>query len=155
MSSKCVLKKNNKNTNPNLNLTTTTQLLTVTGIRTGIRAGGGSYKELVHAVSDDLCRWFLYGGAVIVDGLTEDFWTCGRFGSVVEAFISFFVYLLARTTFSSLHFYAILTLVPNFFFHCFLSLSWKTRLVFVLAVTLNTEIEHVANGRIPELTTQN
>ena len=97
-------------------------------------------------MSDDPCRRFLYGGADIVDGLTEDFGTCGRFGSVAEAFVSFLINLLAKTTFSSLHFYAILTLVPNFFFYRFLSVSWKTCHVFVHAVTLNTETEHVANG---------
>ena len=54
-------------------MTTTTQSPTVIGIRTEIRDGGGSYEVLVHAVSDDLCCRFPYGGANIVDGLTDDF----------------------------------------------------------------------------------
>nr|POF09220.1 cmp-sialic acid transporter 4 [Quercus suber] len=39
--------------------------------RIGIRAGGDDYEELVRAVSDDLRRRFPYGGANIVDGLTD------------------------------------------------------------------------------------
>ena len=53
--------------------------------------------------------------------------------------------ILAKTTFLSLHFHAIPLWSLIFFFHRFQSLSWKTRLVFVPAVTSKTENAHMAN----------
>ena len=62
-------------------------------------------------------------------------------------FIYIYIYIyLSKTTFSSLHFHAISTLVSIFYFHYFYSLSWKKRLVFVPSITSEMENAHVANG---------
>ena len=54
----------------------------------------------------------------------------------------------AKTTFSSLHFHAILTLIPIFYFYRFYSLFRKMPSILVLCVSALTTKSYVADGTI-------
>ena len=54
----------------------------------------------------------------------------------------------AKSTFSSLHFHMIPTLVPIFYFHRFQSLFRKTSSILVLSVSAVRALTYVANGII-------
>ena len=55
---------------------------------------------------------------------------------------------MAKTTFSSLHFHAIHTLVHIFYFHCFYSLFRKTPSILVISVNALTVKSYVVDRTI-------